>query len=104
MYAVVEIAGMQIKVEPGIKIWVPHMSKHEPGEDLSFDKVLLVNTGKSIDVGQPIVEGALVKATLLEHRKGPKLIVFRKRRRTGYKKKKGHRQKYSVLQINGIDT
>jgi len=102
MYAIVEILGTQVKVEPGLKIWVPLMSKNEPGEKLTFDKVMLVGEGEKIKIGQPLVEGASVKATLLDHTKGPKLIVFRKRRRKVFHKKRGHRQKYSVIKIDEI--
>jgi len=103
MYAIVEILGMQVKVEPGKKVWVPYMSKREPGDELDFDKVFLIAGDGDAQVGQPTVAGAKVTATLVEHRKGPKLIVFRKRRRKGFHKKKGHRQDYSVLKIEKIE-
>jgi len=104
MFAVVEIAGVQLKIEPGMKIWVPYMETHEPGENISFDNVLLLADGKDITVGQPSIEGIEVNATVLRHTKGPKLIVFKKKRRKGYQKKRGHRQNYTVLQIEDIKT
>ncbi len=104
MFAIVEIAGVQVKVSEGDMVWVPYMGNHEPGEKLSFDTVYLIANGEKIHVGKPIVEGAKVEATLLEHTKGPKLIVFKKRRRKGFHKKQGHRQKYSVIRINQIIT
>ncbi len=103
MYAVVEISGLQVKVESGAKIWVPYMEKIGPGESLTFDRVLLVKDGDDVKVGQPIVEGASVKATLIEHEKGPKLIVFKKRRRKSSQTKNGHREKYSVIKIEEIN-
>ncbi len=103
MYAIVEIAGKQIKVEDGMKIWVPYMDKYQPGEKLSFDRVLMVADGDDIKVGKPLVENASVQTTLLRHTKGPKLVVFKKIRRKGYHKKQGHRQKYSVLKIEKIN-
>ena len=104
MYAVVEIAGMQMKVEEGMKVWVPYMKNHNEGEKISFDKVLLVADGDEIKVGKPVVEGASVEGTFLGYAKGPKLIVFKKKRRKGYHKKRGHREHYSVLKIDNIKT
>ncbi len=102
MYAVVEISGLQVKVESGAKIWVPYMEKIEPGASLTFDRVLLIKDGDDIKVGKPVLEGASVKATLLEHNKGPKLVVFKKRRRKSSQTKNGHREKYSVVKIEDI--
>lgn len=102
MYAIVAISGTQVKVEEGIKVWVPYMAETAPGENLTFEDVLVVKKDNDIRIGQPVVEGAVVKATLLEHRRGPKLIVFRKRRRKSFRRKKGHRQNYSILRIEEI--
>ncbi len=102
MYAVVEIKGLQFKVEPGMKLWVPYMGDKEVGEEVEFTDVLLVADGDDIKVGQPTVEGASVKAKILEHAKDAKIIVFRKRRRKGFHKKKGHRQRYSIIQVEDI--
>ncbi|MCD6595177.1 50S ribosomal protein L21 [bacterium] len=102
MYAIVEIAGMQLKVENGMKIWVPYMENHDEGEKFTFDRVLLIADDSGIKVGKPLVDGAFIETTLVNHAKGPKLVVFKKRRRTGYNKKRGHRQHYSVLKIDNI--
>ena len=102
MFAVVEIAGMQVKVETGTKIWVPLLAKHQPGEKLSFENVLFFADGANVKLGMPTVSGAKVEATLVKHAKGPKIIVFKKRRRKAFQKKHGHRQDYSVLSIEDI--
>ncbi len=102
MFAIVEIAGLQVKVSPGDKVWVPFMSSKEEGSKLNFEDVYLFSDDKETIVGNPKIDGVTIEATLLEHTKGPKLIVFKKKRRTGYHKKQGHRQKYSILQIDEI--
>ena len=91
MYAIVDIAGQQFKVEAGKKIYV-HRLQDEVGASVSFEKVLLTDNEGVVKVGAPYVEGAAVKATVLEHLKGKKVIVFKKKRRKGYDKKNGHRQ------------
>jgi len=101
MYAIVEIAGQQFKVEKDQKIFV-HRLEGEEGGAVEFDKVLLVDNNGEIKVGVPTVEGAAVKAQILEHLKGDKVIVFKKKRRKGYKKKNGHRQYLTKLQIQEI--
>ncbi|RKZ28233.1 50S ribosomal protein L21 [bacterium] len=102
MYAIVEISGMQFKVQAGEKVVVPYMEKFSPGDELIFDRVLLVSDGDDVRVGKPVVEGASVKAKLVEHDKGPKLIVFKKRRRKASQTKRGHREKYSIVEIDSI--
>lgn len=101
MYAIVEIAGQQFKVEAGQEIFV-HRLQAEEGANLSFDEVLLVAEGDSINVGQPTVSGTSVNATVLEHVKGDKVLVFKKKRRKGYRKKNGHRQSFTKIQIDSI--
>ncbi len=91
MYAIVDIAGQQFKVEKDNKIFVNRL-KAEQGASLSFDKVLLIDEDGKIKIGSPYVEGASVKAKVLEHLKGDKVIVFKKIRRKGFDKKNGHRQ------------
>ncbi len=103
MYAIVEIAGMQVKVEPGMELWVPYMAKKEPGEKITFDRVMLVADGEDVRVGQPLVEGASVDATVVEHTRGKKLIVFRKKRRKSFHRKRGHRQNYTVIRVENIN-
>jgi len=100
MFAVVEIAGQQFKVEEGQEIFV-HRLDGNTGDNVEFEKVLLVDRGGSVDVGTPSVN-AKVKATILEHLKGDKVIVFKKKRRKGYKVKNGHRQYMTKIKIDGI--
>ncbi len=101
MYAIVDIAGQQFKVEAGKKIYV-HRLKEEAGASVSFDKVLLTDNDGSVQIGTPYVSGAAVKATILEHVKGNKVIVFKKKRRKGYQKKNGHRQCLTQIKIESI--
>ena len=101
MYAIVDIAGQQFKVEKGKKIFV-HRLAAEVGASLDFDKVLLTDNEGQVKVDAPYVEGAVVKATVLDHVKGEKVIVFKKKRRKGYQKKNGHRQCLSQIQIEEI--
>jgi len=101
MYAIVDIAGQQFKVEKDKKIFV-HRLKAEEGASISFDKVLLLDNNGSVKIGAPYVDGASVKATVLTHLKGDKVIVFKKKRRKGYTKKNGHRQYLTQIQIEEI--
>jgi large subunit ribosomal protein L21 len=101
MYAIVEIAGQQFKVEKGRFIYT-HRLVGETNAELVFDKVLLVDNEGKVTVGAPVVKGASVKCTILEHLKGEKVIVFKKKRRKGYQKSNGHRQSLTKIQINDI--
>ena len=101
MYAIVEIAGQQFKVEENQSIFV-HRLEGEEGSSVEFDRVLMIEDGKKINVGTPVVEGAKVSAKILSHLKGDKVIVFKKKRRKGYKKKNGHRQHLTKIQIENI--
>ena len=101
MYAIVDIAGQQFKVEKDKKIFV-HRLKAEEGASLSFDKVLLIDNDGSIKVGAPYIDGSAVKAKVLQHLKGDKVIVFKKKRRKGYDKKNGHRHYLTQIQIEEI--
>ena len=101
MYAIVEIAGQQFKVEKEKKVYV-HRLPQDEGADVSFEKVLLIDNEGAISIGAPVVEGAKVTATVLKHLKGDKVIVFKKKRRKGYKKKNGHRQYFTQIQITEI--
>ncbi len=101
MYAIVEIAGQQFRVEKDKKLFVHRLETAE-GESVEFEKVLLVDNEGAIAIGTPVVEGAKVKAKVLEHLKGEKVIVFKKKRRKGYKKKNGHRQYLTQIQIEEI--
>jgi large subunit ribosomal protein L21 len=101
MYAIVDIAGQQFKVEKEQKLFV-HRLEGEEGKKVSFNKVLLIDSGSKIAVGDPVVKGASVTAKILAHVKGDKVLVFKKKRRKGYKKLNGHRQYLSQIQIETI--
>ncbi|HAQ72192.1 MAG TPA: 50S ribosomal protein L21 [Flavobacteriales bacterium] len=101
MYAIVDIAGQQFKVEKDQKVYV-HRLDTEEGKKVNFDRVLLIDDKGKVNIGAPAIEGAQVSATVLEHLKGDKVIVFKKKRRKGYKKKNGHRQYLTEIQINDI--
>ena len=101
MYAIVEIAGQQFKVQKDQKVYV-HRLDAEAGSKVDFDKVLLIEDKGKVNVGAPAVEGAKVTAKVESHVKGDKVIVFKKKRRKGYKKKNGHRQAFTELSITGI--
>jgi large subunit ribosomal protein L21 len=102
MYAIVEIAGQQFKVAKDQKVFV-HRLQDKEGSKVSFDNVLLMDDGK-ITIGAPAIKGAVVTATVLSHLKGDKVIVFKKKRRKGYRKKNGHRQFLTEIQIESIST
>jgi len=102
MYAIVEIAGQQFKVEKDQRLFVHHLNQ-ENGAAVEFDKVLLVDDGSAVKVGSPVVEGAKVTAKVIDSLvKGDKVLVFKKKRRKGYKKKNGHRQQFSQIVIETI--
>ncbi|MBT1712223.1 50S ribosomal protein L21 [Fulvivirgaceae bacterium PWU5] len=101
MYAIVDIAGKQFKVAKDQYIYAPKMDG-EAGASVSFDRVLLVDNGGDISIGAPTVAGITVSGKILEHVKGNKVIVFKKKRRKGYVVKNGHRQQYTKVQIESI--
>jgi len=101
MYAIVEIAGQQFKVERGAKVYVHRLDANE-GADLEFDKVLLVDNGGKVEVGSPTVTGTKVAATVIQHLRGDKVLVFKKKRRKTYQKLNGHRQDYTQILIQGV--
>ena len=101
MYAIVEIAGQQFKVEKDQKVFVNRLSTEE-GKSVSFDNVLLIGDGDNITLGAPAIDGALVGAKVVKHLRGDKVIVFKKKRRKGYRKKNGHRQHLSEIVIESI--
>ncbi len=101
MYAIVEIAGHQYKVEDGQEIYVNRLPGYA-GDSVSFDQVLLMDNGGSISVGKPTLSGAAVGATIVEHLRGDKVIVFKKKRRKGYRVKNGHRDHLTKIKINSI--
>ncbi|HTX18811.1 MAG TPA: 50S ribosomal protein L21 [Bacteroidota bacterium] len=101
MFAVVEIAGMQYKVNPSEKLYVPRL-ENEVGTDVKFDKVLLLSDDKAVKVGSPTVTGASVSAKILAHVKDEKIVVFKKKKRKGYRVKRGHREQYTHIEITSI--
>lgn len=101
MYAIVDIAGQQFKVEKDTKVFA-HRLEGKEGSKVTFDKVLLIEENGKVSVGAPTVAGATVSAKIVSHLKDGKLIVFKKKRRKGYQKQNGHRQSLTELVIEGI--
>jgi large subunit ribosomal protein L21 len=101
MYAIVEIAGQQFKVERGNKVYVHRLEANE-GANIEFDKVLLLDNAGKIQVGNPTVDGAKVAATVISHVKGDKVIVFKKKRRKTTQKWNNHRQQFTQILIQGV--
>ncbi len=101
MYAIVEMAGQQFKVAKDQKVYV-HRLQTEEGKKVTFDNVLLLADGSNITVGAPAIDGAAVEAKVVKHLKGDKVIVFKKKRRKGYRKKNGHRQSLTEIVIESI--
>ncbi len=101
MFAIIRTGGKQYKVQAGDKIEVEKLEGAE-GDTLKIDDVLFVTDGKKATVGTPVVKGATVTATLFAQKRAPKIIVFKKKRRANYRRKKGHRQNLTVLQIKDI--
>lgn len=101
MYAIVNIAGQQFKVEKDRKVYVNRL-EHKEGEKIEFENVLLIDNEKEVKVGKPTVEGAKVSAKVLSHLKGDKVIIFKKKRRKGYKVKNGFRPYLTQIQIEDI--
>lgn len=101
MYAIVEIAGQQFKVQKDQYVYV-HQLDNKEGDKVEFTNVLLVENNGKVNVGAPAISGAKVTAKVLKHVKGDKVIVFKKKRRKGYKVRNGHRQCFSQIQIEEI--
>jgi len=101
MFAIVEIAGQQFKVTEGQEIFVHRLDAQE-GDNVSFDKILLVESDGKTNVGAPHIKAAKVDATILSHVKGDKVIVFKKKRRKGYRVKNGHRQAFTKIKIDSL--
>ena len=101
MYAVFRTGGKQFRAEPGKMIRVPTMEV-EPGASVTFDDVLLASDGKDVQVGEPMVDGAKVKAEVVRHGRDKKIIVFKRKRRKGYRRKQGHRQGFTEIRVDEI--
>ena len=102
MYAIVEIAGQQFKVEEGKKIFVHRLEVGE-GDQIDFDKVLLIEDDGKIMIGEPTIKDAYVEGKILDHMRGDKVIVFKKKRKKGYRVKNGHRQNFTQVEILSIN-
>ncbi len=101
MYAIVEIAGFQFKVQPNMVVKVPRLDA-KVGDEVSLSNVLLFSDGKRVKVGRPHVDGAAVTGVVVSHGRGDKVVVFRFKRRKGYRKKTGHRQDYTKIKVASI--
>ena len=101
MYAIVEIAGLQYKVEKDQRLYVNRLNV-EAGKKVKFDRVLLIEDKGDVKVGAPVIDGAKVDATVNGEVKGDKVLVFKKKRRKGYQKMNGHRQMFTSITINKI--
>lgn len=101
MYAVIETGGKQYKVEKGTTVQVERLDA-EPGKELTLDRVLLVADGEKVEVGAPVVKGAKVQAKVVGHGRGKKLVVFKYKAKSHYRRKTGHRQGYTTLRIEDI--
>ncbi|MEI6047558.1 MAG: 50S ribosomal protein L21 [Bacteroidota bacterium] len=102
MYAIVEIAGQQFKVEQGKKIFV-HRLEAEEGNQIEFNQVLLIEDEGIITVGEPTIKDAIIEGKILDHMRGDKVIVFKKKRKKGYRVKNGHRQNFTQVEIISIN-
>jgi len=102
MYAVFQTGGKQFRAEPGARIRIPSLDA-EPGDSVTFDRVLLTGDGGSeVKVGTPVVDGAAVKAEVMRHGRGKKIIVFKRKRRKGYRRKQGHRQDFTEIRVDEV--
>ena len=102
MYAVFQTGGKQFRAEPGARLRIPSLQA-EPGDTVTFDEVLLAGDGdETVQVGTPTVDGASVKAEVLRHGRAKKVIVFKRKRRKGYRKKQGHRQGFTEIRIDEV--
>jgi len=101
MYAVFRTGGKQFRAEPGKKIRIPTMAV-EPGASVTFDDVLLASDGKDVQVGAPLIDGAKVMAEVVRHGRDRKIIVFKRKRRKGYRRKQGHRQGFTEIRVDEI--
>jgi large subunit ribosomal protein L21 len=102
MYAVFQTGGKQFRAEPGVRLRIPSLDI-EPGDSITFDHVLLAGDGEEkVLVGTPTVDGASVKAEVIRHGRADKIIVFKRKRRKGYRKKQGHRQNFTEIRIEEV--
>jgi large subunit ribosomal protein L21 len=101
-YAVIRTGGKQYRVSPGARLTVEKL-QGEPGQEVSFGEVLLRGDGERIDVGAPLLDGAAVRGVIVQQDRGPRILVFKKKRRKGYRRRMGHRQYETTVQITSIE-
>ena len=101
MYALFRTGGKQFRAVPGRKIRIPSLNA-APGDTVTFDEVLLASDGDSVSVGQPLVKGASVTAEVIQHGRETKLVIFKRKRRKGYRRKAGHRQRFTEVRVDQI--
>jgi large subunit ribosomal protein L21 len=101
MFAIIDVAGSQLKVSPTERVYVPKLPDIV-GSTVAFDRVLLVADDKNVKIGNPLVKGVTVQAKVLDHVKDEKVIVFKKKRRKGYRVRRGHRQQFTEIEITNI--
>ena len=101
-YAVIETGGKQFRAEPGVKLRVPTLDA-DPGAEVTFDRVLLAASEEDVRVGVPLVDGVSVSAEVVRHGRSDKIIVFKRKRRKGYRRKQGHRQNFTEVRVGDID-
>ena len=101
MYAVFQTGGKQFRVEPGDRIRVPSLEA-EPGETITFERVLVASNGSDVSIGTPLVDGASVTAEVVQHGRDKKVVVFMRKRRKGYRLKKGHRQGFTEVRVSQV--
>ncbi|MDE2772794.1 MAG: 50S ribosomal protein L21 [Gemmatimonadota bacterium] len=101
MYAVFQTGGKQFRAEPGDRIRVPSLEA-EPGETITFERVLVASNGSDVSIGAPLVDGASVTAEVVRHGRDKKVVVFRRKRRKGYRRKKGHRQGFTEVRVSQV--
>ena len=101
MYAIINISGKQYKATSGTRLKVPKQDG-ETGTSLTFDKVLLISDGKNTEIGDPVLKGAYVTGTIIEHGRNKKILVYKKKRRKGYQRKNGHRQWFTEIEFGTI--
>ncbi len=102
MYAIIETGGLQFRVEPGMKLNVPRIDSEE-GSSVKLERVLLLAEDTDIEIGTPVVENASVEADILEHGRGGKIVVYKRKKRKGYERTQGHRQDYTRIEIKTIN-
>ena len=101
MYAIINISGKQYKATSGARLKIPKQDG-ETGTNLTFDKVLLISDGKNTEIGEPVLKGASVTGTIIEHGRNKKILVYKKKRRKGYQRKNGHRQWFTEIEFGTI--